>query len=136
MKKIVIYVLLVLIIIAAIIGYKVANNKNFKLVIKESSWSGWTENYKPKETIKEYDVILEKEYIINKNSIYDLSFEIKKINNNSIIIETKEPFSDNKKGIDLGSKKTSFEIHINEELELTSPTMDEGSIYYLTLKKK
>ena len=60
---------------------------DFKLQIKESSWSGWSEDYKPKEVTNKYDIVLEKEYKINSDRFI---FKIKKINSKSIIIETKD----------------------------------------------
>ncbi len=103
---------------------------DFKLRIKESSWSGWTENYKPKEVTNDYEVVLDKEYSVDSDYF---KFKITKINKDSIIIQTESPYSDKEKGIDLNSKKTEFEIFLDKETELTTPTMDEGRIYYLQL---
>ena len=98
----------------------------YKLRIKESSWSGWTNNYKPKERTKEYDIVLGKEYSINSNSFI---FTIKKV------IKTTRPFSDNKDGINLNSKKTIFKISSSKTTKLKTPTTDAGEIYYLKLVK-
>jgi hypothetical protein len=105
---------------------------DFKLQIKESSWSGWSANYKPEEVTNEYDIVLGKEYIIDSDSFI---FKIKKINSKSIIIETKDAFSDSEDGIDLNTKKKKFEVFLDKEIKLTTPTMDEGKIYYLKLVK-
>ena len=110
------------------------NNKetNLKLQIKESSWSGWSKDYKPEEVTNEYDIVLGKEYRIDSDNFI---FEIKKINSKSIIIKTKDAFSDTKNGIDLYTKKKEFKVFLDKEIELTTPTMDEGRIYYLKLVK-
>ena len=105
---------------------------DFKLRIKESSWSGWTENYEPKEVTNDYEVVLDKEYSVDSDNF---KFKITKINKDSIIIQTESPYSDNEQGIDLNSKKTEFEIFLDKETTLTTPTMDAGRIYYLQLVK-
>ena len=105
---------------------------DFKLRIKESSWSGWTENYEPKEVTNDYEVVLDKEYSVDSDNF---KFKITKINKDSIIIQTESPYSDNEQGIDLKSKKTEFEIFLDKETTLTTPTMDAGRIYYLQLVK-
>lgn len=104
----------------------------FKLRIRESSWSGWTPNYEPQEVTKEYDVVLGEEYSINSGKF---TFLIEEINNDNIIIKTSKSFSDKEEGIDLRSKKTKFTIYLDEEIKLTTQTMDAGEIYYLTLLK-
>lgn len=40
-----------------------------RLRIKQSSWSGWSEDYKPKEIEREYDVNLNKKYVIDSSTI-------------------------------------------------------------------
>ena len=105
---------------------------DFKLQIKESSWSGWSEDYKPEEVANEYDIVLGKEYKIDSDRFI---FKIEKINRKSIIIETKDAFSDNEDGIDLNTKKKKFEVFLDKEIKLTTPTMDAGQIYYLKLVK-
>ncbi len=82
-----------------------------KLMIKQSSWSGWTEDYKPKEIEKEY-------------------------NEDNIKLRTYQPFSDCDNGrVNLLSDKKEFTISCGEPLELTTPTMDYGEIFILTLIK-
>ena len=132
MKKIIIGLLIVLSIFTLMFFKRNDRNYKFKLKIKESSWSGWTEEYEPQEVTNEYDVVLGKEYSINSGKF---TFIIKKINNDNIIIETSEPFSDKENNIDLKTKKTKFTIYLDEGIELTTPTMDYGEIYYLTLVK-
>ncbi len=133
MKKIVYVSLLVLSTLVVLTGCD-KKKSDYKLEIKESSWSGWSEDYEPEETTKEYEIVLNKEYVVNPNSL-GLTFTIKKINKDSIVIETTEPFSDSKEGIDLYTKKTEFTVKAGETLELTTPTMDSGDIYYLRLIK-
>lgn len=108
------------------------DSNNLILVIKESSRSWRTPDYKPEETTNEYDIILNKEYSINNNN---LNFKITQINDKNIIIETSSPFSDYKQWINLMTDKTEFTIKLNRTTKLTTPTMDAWNIYYLTLKK-
>ncbi len=105
---------------------------NYKLQIKESSWSGWSEDYTPKEVTNDYDIVLDKEYTVDSGNFI---FKITKINKDSIIIETKDVFSDQESGIDLNTNKKKFEVFSDKEITLTTPTMDEGNIYYLKLVK-
>ena len=105
---------------------------DFKLQIKESSWSGLSEDYKPNEVTHKYDIVLGKDYNIDNGR---LGFKVIKINSDSIIIETKETYSDDENGIDLNSTKKKFEVFDDKEIKLTSTTMDAGYIYYLKLVK-
>lgn len=132
MKKIIFISLLAGSIIFLTTGCGKKNN--YILEIKESSWSGWTPNYKPEEVTKEYDVVLNKEYVVNDGAL-GLTFTIEKINKDSITIKTTKSFSDYNDGIDLMSKKTEFTVKEGETLKLTTPTTDAGNIYYFTLKK-
>ena len=82
MKKI-----LFLIVILTIITIGCSNtNQSFKLKIKESSWSGWTENYEPDEVTNTYDVVLNKEYSIASSKF---QFKIEEVNSDNIVITTK-----------------------------------------------
>ena len=105
---------------------------DFKLQIKESSWSGWSEGYEPEEVTNDYDIVLGEEYNIDDGNFI---FKITKINNDSIIIETKDAFSDKENGIDLSTTKKEFEVFFDKEITLKTPTMDAGDIYYLKLVK-
>ena len=120
-----------------------------KLKIKESSWSGWSRNYKPQEIEKEYDLKLNEKYVINTTIISYVkdgeivkeeqeifSFNIIEINENNIKIVTYQPFSDNEGGIiNLKSNKKDFIISVGKSLKLITPTMDYGRIFILTLIK-
>ena len=130
MKKIILTSLLFIftIIITGCSNDNIINN--YKLQIKESSWSGM-KNYKPKEVTEKYDIVLGKKYTISGF----LTFKIERINTNYIVIKTTDAFSDSKKGINLNSKKKIFKIYINKETKLTTLTMDAGEIYYLKLTK-
>ena len=109
------------------------NENIFTLKIIESSWSGWSESYEPDEVEKDYDVVLDEDYSINNG---DLTFTIEEVNEDNIVIKTTEAFSDTEEGINLNTKKKTFTVYLDEELELTTPTMDAGNIYYLTLAIK
>ena len=136
-KKLGLLIIPVVIILGVVIYFVfIKENKkqmaDFKLKIRESSWSGWTEDYKPKEVTNEYDIILNKEYVI-KNDVF--VFTIKEIGNDYIVIKTTNPFSDNEKGINLRTDKTEFTINSSKETKLMTPTMDAGYTYYLILTK-
>ncbi len=131
MKKRFIICIFLISIVFLLIGCS-RKETDFKLQIKESSWSGWSEDYMPNEITNEYDIVLKKEH---KTDDGNLIFKIIKINKDSIIIETDKPYSDTENGIDLNSTKKKFEVFFDKETVLTTPTMDEGYIYYLKLVK-
>ena len=120
-----------------------------KLKVLESSWSGWSKDYKPEEIEKEYDIKLNEKYIIktrkvsyikDNKSVEEeqeiLSFNIIEINDSSIKIRTYQPFSDNDNGtINLYSDKKEFIVTSEKPLKLTTPTMDAGDIFILSLIK-
>ncbi len=119
------------------------------LMVEESSWSGWSEDYEPEVETEEIDVHLDKKYVVKtrKVSTYTdgveesreeevFSFEITSINEDSIDIHTFQVFSDKEEGIDLMSDKQDFTVTVDEPLKLTTPTMDEGDIFTLTLVRK
>lgn len=106
-----------------------------RLRIKQSSWSGWAEDYKPKEIEREYDVNLNKKYVIDSSTISFMkdgnlvkenreifSFDIIEINEDNIKIRTYQPFSDGDNGrVNLLSNKKEFTISYGEPLELITP---------------
>ena len=119
------------------------------LLVEESSWSGWSEDYEPEVKTHEIDIQLGKKYVVKteKVSTYEdgiekpreeevLSFEITSIDEDSIGIHTFQVFSDKEEGIDLMSDKQDFTVTVDEPLKLTTPTMDEGDIFTLTLSRK
>lgn len=120
-----------------------------KLKIVESSWSGWSKDYKPEEIEKEYDIKLNEKYIIKTRKFsYKkdnewveeekeiFSFSVIETNDSSIKIETYQQFSDNTDGtINLRSDKKEFIVTDGLPLELKTPTMDAGEIFILTLIK-
>lgn len=117
-----------------------------RLRIKQSSWSGWSKDYKPKEIENNYEIENNKKYIIQtrefsfkkdgewvKEEREIFSFEINEINTDSITIHSFQPFSDSENGVNLQSNKQDFTIKINEPLKLVTTTMDQGEICILTL---
>ena len=120
-----------------------------KLNIKQSSWSGWSKDYKPEETEKQYDIKTNEKYIIKTRKISYIengemvereqeifSFEITEINSENIKIRTFQQFSGNDiNTINIISNKTEFEIAMNKTLKLVTPTLDYGDIFILTLIK-
>ena len=120
-----------------------------KLKIVESSWSGWSKDYKPEEIEKEYDIKLNEKYVVKTSKFSHkqddewkeeerkiFSFTVVEINDSSIKIETNQPFSDNADGtINLYSDKKEFVINEGTTIELTTPTMDAGDTFKITLIK-
>ena len=120
-----------------------------KLIIKQSSWSGWSKDYKPNEVENEYEIKLNEKYVIKTTNItYKkgeelvdeekeiLSFNILEANDNSIRIKTNQVFSDNDdNSINLRTDKDEFIITTDKPLKLTTPTMDYGDIFIFTLIK-
>ena len=120
-----------------------------KLYIKQSSWSGRSKNYKPVELEEQYDIKLNKKYVIKTlkisyvkegKMIYEekeiFSFEIIEINSDNIKIHTFQAFSDNEDdSINLRSTKMDFNISKEKPLKLVTLTMDYGDIFILKLIK-
>ncbi len=102
-----------------------------KLVIRGTSWSGWNGGNSYKIDNEEFAILKGKEYTYNN----DFKFEIIKINDDSVVIKTKDAYSDSENGIDLHTTKTKFTITYEKELKLATPTMDVGTSYYLILEK-
>ncbi len=135
MKKRIIKIFLIFFLVFYLASCDNNKLKDYKLKVIETSWSGWEKDYKPKEETTIHEIILNKEYVINKGTL-GLTFVIKEINDDYLIINTTESFSDSKDGIDLNTIKKEFTINLDEELKLTTQTMDAGNIYYLSLVKK
>lgn len=117
--------------------------QNTKIKIVSSSWSGWSEDYTPTEEKTYCDIQLNKKCVVKTKSFSNvqgdewkeevLSFEITNITDDSVTIHTFQKFSDNETGISLLSDKQDFIIAIDKPIELTTPTMDEGDIFTLSL---
>ena len=97
MNKI-IKIIFVCIMLFIVTGCGKSDLPDYKLVITESSWSGWEKDYKPKEKTTKHEILSNKKYVIGR-----LTFNITKINKDSIEIKTTDSFSALDTGIDLGS---------------------------------
>lgn len=120
-----------------------------KLFIKESSWSGWKKDYKPIEVEKEYDVELNKKYVIKTYEVSyvkdgnvvnenkeKFSFDIVEINDESIKIHTYQSFiSSDSNTYNIRNDKQDFLINTENPLKLVTPTMDHGDIFIIKLIK-
>ena len=138
-KNIIIIGIVALVVIGVIVlfltrgkGTEETNDYNYKLIVKESSWSEWVDSV-PKEKATEYDVVKGKEYTINDYSFKVTILDVKK---DRIVIKTSQPLLGSANGVDLNSTKTEFDVYLNKELKLTTPTLDAGEIYYFTLTNK
>ncbi len=139
-KNVIIIGIVVLVVIGVLVlfltrgkGTEETNDYNYKLIFRESSWSGWVKNYTPEEKTTEYDVVKGKEYTINDYSFKVTILDVKK---DRIVIKTSQPLLGSTNGVDLNSTKTEFELYLDKELKLTTPTLDAGEIYYFTLTNK
>ncbi len=134
-KKILWVVLLIILGVLIIVGCS-NNEYDYKLQVRESGWSGWAEvdkgasENKTENDINKFDIVLEKEYSTNSGKFV---FKITETDDDSITIETDEPYSDNDEGINLRTDKTKFKVYSDKETKLKTPTMDGGYIYYLML---
>lgn len=117
-----------------------------KLKVKESSWSGWSKDYKSIENFFEYELLENKKNIVamehisrirdNKlieEDVERFSFVISEVGSDYIVINTNQPMSSQKESINLYSKETMFKIEKNTPLILTTLTMDFGYIYTFEL---
>lgn len=121
-------------------------NEKTKIKIVSSSWSGWSEDYEPDETESYCEIVLNKKCVVKtrqfSNSEGDkweeeiFSFKITDVNTDNISIHTFQIFSDSESGINLQSDNQDFIIKLNESLTLTTPTMDEGNIFTITLSQE
>jgi len=119
-----------------------------KIYIEESSWSGWTLDYKPKIENKVYEIEKDKKIVVKivktghlneegklvEEDKEDFSFKVVEINEYSIVIETNTPMSCEDKGVNLGSDETKFVIKKGNSVKLVTPTFDCGYIYTIEIK--
>jgi len=120
-----------------------------KLIIKESSWSGWTRDYKPKEVEKTYDIEMEKKYVIktckvglteNERIEEVFSFDVIEVKDDSITIRPYQNLNVmnliTKAFVHDGRSKEneySITIKLDETIKFSTPTYDAGDTFYLTL---
>lgn len=122
----------------------VATNGKPRIRVVSSSWSGWSKDYKPVEKesfceIKLYEkcVVTTRHYSDTSGSEWDeeiLSFEVRSVDDDKISIHTFQDFS--YEGSGLRNTKRDFVIEAGESLRLTTPTMDEGDIFTLSLTEE
>ncbi|MCR5224585.1 MAG: hypothetical protein K6C34_00720 [Alphaproteobacteria bacterium] len=122
----------------------VATNGKPRIRVVSSSWSGWSKDYKPVEKesfceIKLYEkcVVTTRHYSDTSGMEWDeeiLSFEVRSVDDDKISIHTFQDFSYDGSG--LGNTKRDFVIEAGESLRLTTPTMDEGDIFTLSLTEE
>lgn len=122
---------------------------NMKLIIKETSWSGWKKDYKPIEVEKQYDVELNKKYVIKTYEVSyvkdgnvvnenkeKFSFDIVEINDESIKIHTYQSFLSNDSSTNnIRNDKQDFVINTENPLKLITPTRDHGDVFFIKLIK-
>lgn len=129
MKKNLIRIFILFCVLITITACDSKEKLNLKVIA--TSWSSEQNMQAPKEEFY-YDVKLNEEYTVKEGGL-GLTFTIKEINKDSIVIKTTEPFSEGEEGINLQSKQKEFTIKKGEKIKLTTPTMDAGGIYYFEL---
>ncbi len=122
----------------------VVTNGKQRIRVVSSSWSGWSKDYKPAEKesfceIKLYEkcVVTTRHYSDTSGMEWDeeiLSFEVRSVDDDKISIHTFQDFSYDGSG--LRNTKRDFVIEAGESLRLTTPTMDEGDIFTLSLTEE
>ena len=122
----------------------VATSGKPRIRVVSSSWSGWSKDYKPVEKesfceIKLYEkcVVTTRHYSDTSGREWDeeiLSFEVRSVDDDKISIHTFQDFSYDGSG--LRNTKRDFVIEAGESLRLTTPTMDEGDIFTLSLTEE
>lgn len=131
MKKILIALLISFGILVTLTACGNNETSNLHLTIKYRGWAS-TDRMQAPEEEESFDVKLNEKYVVNEGHL-GLTFTITKVNEDSIIIKTTEPFSDSETGINLRTDKTEFTIEKGNSITLTTPTMDAGEIYTLIL---
>lgn len=121
-----------------------------KIYIDELTWSGWTpEDFEPKLIKKhELEVMLNNKYVITALPVTRLnekkewvegikevfSFEVIDLNEKYIKIKTNTNFRAIKNN-EVIANTDEYIIYLDEEIELSSNTLDMGWIYKIVLKK-
>lgn len=115
-----------------------------KLYIEESSWSGWTrnslgwtKNHKSEKNY-EYDIVLNKKYIVKSEEVKRLfffsknievfSFLIEEIGEDYVIIKVNSTV--------LGYDSVQMKIKLNQPIKLETHNEDSGETYKISLKQK
>ena len=117
-----------------------------KIKIIETSWSG-RPGYVPKEILHEYDIVLNKEYVVKTHEVNHikenkiiktteaiLSFVITSIDEDGITIHTNDSFSLNGAGMFLKGEQNDFKVLKGDTLKLTTLTLDYGYIFIFSLE--
>lgn len=118
---------------------KAVTRKITTIKIVRNTWSSWVEssekvNGKPKNNEVFCKIKLNAECNGGGSIGGGLVFKITEVSEDSVKIHTTKSYSDKDGGIDLFTDKKDFVINATEPLELTTPTMDAGEIFTLTLE--
>lgn len=101
------------------------------LRITLSSWSGWEQDYKPEESVYEFDVDGPGEIIVPPEDGF--KFDITEINANGMIFQTESSMSPYGGSINLASDQTVFTVYRGQTLSLVTPSTDYGTVYIIEL---
>ena len=111
-----------------------------KLKIVESSWSGWTPDYKSEDYETEYELELNKKYIVDTwirrvchEDVEEFSFEILEIFDSYIKIHTFQDYLGHNALNHNEYGSNEFLVVKGEILELSENKKDAGKIYKLFL---
>ncbi|MCI8500609.1 MAG: hypothetical protein HFJ85_00070 [Oscillospiraceae bacterium] len=106
-----------------------------RLIFIETTWGeGGVDDKAPAREIE----VKEGRVIHSSAAGYEeITFEIKEISRDSVVIQTNRPMSLRKfesDGIDLNAKETEFIVKKDSAIFLNTPTMDGGAAYKIVLK--
>lgn len=131
MKKFFIITFIILGILFTLTACGNNNSNNIHLKILATSWA-FSDKLEESEEEFNYDIKLNEKYVVKEGSL-GLTFTVTKINKDSIVIKTTEPFSDSEDSVNLKSDKKEFIIEKGKQIKLSTPTMDAGGIYTFIL---
>lgn len=113
-----------------------------KLYVEKSTWSGWDSEEIPQSANYEFEVDYGTEYVVDKieadadNGEKEFSFTITEVREGYIEIKTNIKMIDTSKTeMEASEGENYFKVKIDEVLEITTPTLDEGDTYKFTLKE-
>ena len=131
MKKILLLIITISITLT-LCGCKKEKEYNYKLSVGSHAWSGWTPgDYESDYVDEEFIIKKGNRYTVRKNHSFSFTFEVTKIDENSITIKTDDALvSDG----NMSKLEYEFVLKLDKNYVFTSPTYDAGCTYTFMLK--
>lgn len=103
------------------------------VTITSSSWNGWDRNHKPTPKITTVDATKGASVPFTGHVDFDITFT--DVDEDSVEFTTSEPMSPRGEGggLSLSDTETEFTVERGETLRFSTPTMDSGMHYEVTL---